>query len=267
MAKLSISRAWDETKALLARDGKLFTTVALALFVLPGVISDVVTPPAPAGELPEFGYWTVVTAIAIVIALIGQLAVIRLAIGSGQTVGEAITHGAWRSPAYIAAGLLWLMPFVILISFLLPRVLNQPQDQALPAATGFLVLMAVMLFIAIRMLMTSPVASAESAGPLDILRRSWRLTRGHWWKLFVFFLLFVIAAIVVLMAVGAVFGSLAELVLGDPEPLSLSALLASLVTQLLSAVVSVIFMAMLARIYVQLAGSVGAEVSVPTSGS
>ena len=38
MSKLSLSRAWEETMAVLARDGRLFAAVALALFVLPGLI-------------------------------------------------------------------------------------------------------------------------------------------------------------------------------------------------------------------------------------
>ena len=66
MTKLSISKAWDETRAVVARDGGLLTTIALALFVLPGVISDVATPAAPSGLLPEFGYWTILTAISLV---------------------------------------------------------------------------------------------------------------------------------------------------------------------------------------------------------
>ena len=41
MAKLSISQAWDETRLILARDGKLIAAVALALFVLPGIVLNV----------------------------------------------------------------------------------------------------------------------------------------------------------------------------------------------------------------------------------
>ena len=64
MAKLSISKAWDETRSIVARDRGLLFTVALALFVLPGVISDLVTPDAPASGFPPVGYWTAVTVVA-----------------------------------------------------------------------------------------------------------------------------------------------------------------------------------------------------------
>ena len=93
MAKLSISKAWDETRETLKRDGGLLVTIALALMVLPGIVRELVTPAAPAGQLPKVGYWVIVAVIALIIALAGQLAVIRLAIGSRLTVGEAIGHG------------------------------------------------------------------------------------------------------------------------------------------------------------------------------
>jgi hypothetical protein len=38
MSKLSLSHAWEETKAILARDGNLLGTVALALVVLPQAV-------------------------------------------------------------------------------------------------------------------------------------------------------------------------------------------------------------------------------------
>ena len=124
MTKLSISQAWDESRAVIARDGALLTTIALALFVLPGVISDIATPLAPPGELPKPGYWIVLTALALLVALVGQLAVIRLAIGSGLTVGEAIRHGARRVPAYLAATLAWVVPVLIAAVLLAARVVG-----------------------------------------------------------------------------------------------------------------------------------------------
>lgn len=266
MAKLSISRAWDETKQVIARDGNLLTTIALALFVLPGVVSDIVTPAAPPGQLPKMGYWTVLAIIALLIALVGQLAVIRLAIGSGLTVGEAIRHGARRAPAYLAATLMWVLPFVILFMVLAGTSGGKLQDMPPAAALGLILLCGIVLFFAIRMLLSSAVASAEPVGPVEILRRSWQLTHGHWLRLFGFFVAVVIAALVAIIAVSAVGGILAQLIFGGVGPLTVGALLVALLTQIVSALVSVILMVMLARIYVQLSGE-GAAVKVPTSGN
>ena len=38
MRALSLSQAWDDTKAIITRDGRLFASVALALVALPAVI-------------------------------------------------------------------------------------------------------------------------------------------------------------------------------------------------------------------------------------
>jgi hypothetical protein len=267
VATLSISKAWEDTRGIVARDGGLLITIGLALFVLPGVISELVTPDAPAGEFPPAGYWTIFTVAALLIALVGQLAVIRLGTGSRATVGEAIGDGARRTPAYLAASLLWLLPFVIIGALLLGIVARDPQDVSAPIAIALVLLVCAMLYFAIRMLMTSAVASAEAAGPLTIIRRSWELTRGHWLRLLGFFLVFLAAAVIVVVATGAIIGILVELVLGGNEPMSVGALLVALITQMISAAVSVLLMLMIARIYVQLAGAPSVEASVPTTGS
>jgi len=55
MTKLSLSRAWEESVAVLAHEGRLLLPVALALFVLPGLIVNVSMPPAEPGQFPPRG--------------------------------------------------------------------------------------------------------------------------------------------------------------------------------------------------------------------
>ena len=255
MAALSISRAWDETKAVLARDGRLFMTVALALFVLPGVVAELVTPKTPAGELPSPGAWTILSLAALLISLVGQLAVCRLALGPVISVGEAIRHGARRAPAYIGAALIWVLPFLIAFALLGVQAGTDPETISAGTALAMLLLLALFMVIAIRFLMASPIASAEHQSPIGILKRSWALTSGHWWKLFGFLILFLVALIILLTAVGAVVGTLVTVAFGEIEPLSVGALLLSLATQLIAASITVVLMIMLARIYAQLAAA------------
>lgn len=262
MAALSISRAWDETKAVLARDGRLYTTVALAMFVLPGVVAELVRPDVPAGELPAPGLWTIIALIALLISLVGQLAVCRLALGPEISVGEAIRYGVRRAPAYVVAALTWMLPFLIAFVLLGASAGPNPEDLSAGTALAMLSLLILFLAIAIRFLLASPIASAEHIGPVGILSRSWDLTRGHWWKLFGFLMLFLIALVILLTAVGAVMGTLTALIFGEIEPFSVGALLLSLATQLIAAGISVVLMVMLARIYAQLAGR-EAAISVP----
>ena len=272
MSALSISRAWDETKARVAADGKLFAVVAAALIALPTLVAGVVSPTSTNAE-PTLTSG-IILVIASIIAIIGQLAIIRLAIGPTVSVGEAIGHGARRMPVYFVAAILILIGlFILAIPFVVVLVaagveLDERAIVTSPLALllGFLYLL-VLCFFAIRMLMSSPVASEEAVGPIGILRRSWELTSGHWWRLFGFILLFMIAAVIVMMAISWAVGFVALILLGPVEPMSASALVIATVEAIVNAAVTVLLAVMLARIYLQLSGRDPAEVTVPKSGT
>jgi hypothetical protein len=265
MAKLSISQAWDEARAILARDGKLIAAVALALFVLPGIVLNVAVPRAPAGQI-----WhpspsaMIILAVVLLITLVGQLSVVRLALGPHITVGEAISHGARRLLPYVGAFLLWSVPLLAVGSVL--YTMSNPQSPSVAAAIGLLAVTGLGVFISVRLMLLSAVASAESGGPIAILQRTWALTRGNWWRLFGFVVMLLIAALAAIWAVGAVVGVLAKLAFGDLSPLSIGGLIVVIVGQLLSAAISVVLLVMVARLYAQRAGVGGAQASVPSSG-
>jgi hypothetical protein len=257
---LSISKAWDETKDIIARDGRLFAAVALALVALPGAIAGLVSPKGFAD--PAAPTWAhVVTVIATLVEVAGQLALIRLALGPSTTVSDAITHGLRRSPIYIVAAILitcgliiLAIPFaVILMSAGVPLDAEGIRQSPIAALLA-IVYFVIVTFFAIRLMVSSCVASAELAGPLAIIRRSWQLTGGHWWRLFGFIVTFLIGALVLIGAVGAAVGVLVGITLGKPDPMSASALVIALVTSALDAAITVLLAVMLARIYVQLSG-------------
>lgn len=265
MTKLSLSSAWEETTSVLARDGRLFFAVALALFVLPGLILNVTMPEAPAGQFPPAGPWIAVAVVTVLISFVGQLAVIRLAIGPHITVGEAIVHGLKRLAFYVGALLMWTLPIILIASILYAMIAEGVEHPSPGAAIALIAIAIVGIFLAVRLILASAVASAENLNPLQILRRSWDLTGGNWWRLFVFLLLVMIGVLALFASVGAVVGLLARVLFGDIGPLTLGGLLVAIVSQLLSAVVSVIFFVMIARIYAQLAGR--GEATVPKSGT
>jgi uncharacterized membrane protein YjgN (DUF898 family) len=93
------------------------------------------------------------------------------------------------------------------------------------------------------------------------------MTRGNWWRLFAFLLLFGIGALVLLIAVESVMSLIARMLLGGVDPLSLGGLVVAIVAQLVSAAIWTLFFVMVARIYVQLAHGAEAPASVPSSGT
>lgn len=271
MANLSISAAWDESKAILAREGKLLASVALALVGLPALVSGLVSPQSvPAGDRSLSGDLLVI--VTSLIALAGQLALIRLALGPSVTVGGAIAHGLKRLPIYLVSGILIMIallvaaiPFVLILA-----ALGVPLDETMkPSGTVALLAIlyvAVALFVGVRMIMAGPVASAEHVGPVAILKRSWALTDGNFWRLLGFLAAFFVGAMVVLLAIGAAVGVLIGVAAGRIEPMSGSALVVALVQALLNAIITTVFAVMLARLYVQATGGGEAQASVPRTG-
>lgn len=267
MPKLSLSQAWDETRAVLARDGRLFLAVALALFVLPGLVLNVSMPVAEPGKFPPAGSWMAVALVAGLISLVGQLAVLRLAMEPHVAVGEAIMHGAKRLLPYVAATLCWLAPILIVGTLLYGMTGTDQARPSIAASLALIALCGIFAFVAVRLMLSSPSAAAENIGPIAILQRSWQLSRGNWWRLFAFLLLFGIGALCLLLAVESVATLLVRTFAANAGPRSVGGLLISIVSQMVSALLSVVFFVLLARIYVQRSGAGAAQPSVPSSGT
>lgn len=265
MKRLSLSRAWDDSRQAVGRDGRLMAIVAMALIALPGTVQALVTPNAPAGQLPAPGLWIAVALFATLLGVVGQLAILRLVAVRGTSVGEAIQHGVRRLLTFLAAVLIWLLPLALLMVLLGESMGGGPPSA--PVAIGVIILFCAIVFALIRMLLLPAIISAEPVGPIAAIRRSWTLTSGSWWRLFAFLLLFLIAALCVLLAVELVIGSVVTAAFGANEPMSLTRLLIALATQAVTAVFLVFYLAMVGKMYAQLAAPTGAEVGVPNTGT
>lgn len=263
MAALSITTAWNETAAFVKRDAGALLTIAFALIALPSVAMQALGPgQMTPGQTPEPGLWLLFFPIVIVLSIAGSLAISALAMGRENVVGSAIAHGFRRVlPMLGATFLLGIAALVILIPLIMVAGVT-PETLAAPTqATAGRILLATVLFLVIflafwvRLMLMTPVAAAESVGPIAIIRRSWQLTAGHFWKLLGFTLLFLVAAMVVMMVITMLVGIIIALVAGPPEPGSVSQLLMLLVGGVLNAVFVVFFTTVVARIYLQLSGS------------
>ena len=259
---LSISRAWDQTREIFRRDGGLFVAVALALIVLPEVIVGIIAP--DSGTRPSSGV-QLLRLVAGLIALIGQLAIIRLALGPSTTVGDSIRHGARRFPSAFGAVVILLLALTlitVLIALIfgpllgvdLTRAANIPAEQRGVFGALILITLVAILAISVRFTLLSPVASAENIGPLAILKRSWELTRGHYWRLLGLIVLLLVAAFFLLMVASMIGGLLAKLVSPNIEPFSVGALIFTLFAGLAQGAFSVLASLMLARVYAQVSG-------------
>lgn len=263
VGKLSIGEAWSEAAAFLRKERRLLAPVVLGLLLLPALISTMVQPPTPAGTSPEAGPWMVVAFAMVVVMLLGQLAIIVLIDGWKGSVGDAIGRAARRLPTMLLATLAIMIPLILSFAILLAGVTlaaggggDPTMAKMGPAGALAALLFAIpALYFLVRLLPLAPVIATGSDGPLAAIKRSFALTRGRFWKLLGFLLLWLIAFLVAAAAVGAVFGSMVILALGRPDPWSVSLLIIALVGALVQALFVTVYTAMLARITAQLEGS------------
>jgi hypothetical protein len=253
MTKLSIGQAWSETVEVMRRERRLIVPIALAFAVVPATLFALAVPPARAGQMPEPGGWSLLYPLLLLAALVGQMAIMRLAIGPGASVAESIRHALRRSPAVIGAALIFGLPAAAIVVPLAMPVMANPTSP--PPVTSLLLLIAAiaMLCFWVRLMLMTAAGVAEEIGPLAIVKRSWALTRGHFWQLFGTALLFFFVAWIAIKAAEWVTGAVLIVALGKPEPWSVSALAIALVAAITQTIASVLFAVLLARIYVQVA--------------
>ncbi len=269
MASLSISQAWNETAAFIKRESGLILPIALLLLAVPSAALQIFmpTPPVP-GQTPEAGAWLLLLPVVMIASIVGTVAISYLALRPGTSVGEGLHVGLRRFlPVFLASLLIGLAALIVLtpIGILImgsAMTSGNPTAAAGGAITLFaLIFLIVGIVVWTRLMLMTPVAAAEGVGPIALIRRSWALTRGHFWKLLGLVLLMVVVAIVVIGAISAIVGIFIIMLAGPPEPGSTSLILTTIVSSVVSAVFSAIFVILLARIYIQLSGSAPTPVS------
>lgn len=268
MPKVSISQAWDESRAILGRDGKLIAPVALALIALPDLVLAVVGSPIANGASAVS---RIVYIAAILLGIVAQVAINRLAIGPSTTVSDAITIGLVRLvPIFLVMAVAIISVAIVteVVSLGLGAagiaLVKAPQQ---PTPALILVLMVLMMAVLAVTQLIFPVAAVETGNPVRLVSRSWNLARGNYWRLLGFVVTAVTGTALILMAVQLGFGTIVVLLAGRPDPGSISALLLGLISGLLQAGLTVVIGVTLARIYVQLSSHGAVHPSVPSSGT
>ena len=109
-----------------------------------------------------------------------------------------------------------------------------------------------LIFLSVRFLPLAAVVVEENSGVIQSMRRSFALTRGHFFRLLAFLVVTGIVIIVASRAVIVVVGSVAQLLLGKAEPWSLSLLVTAFAAGAMQMVLTAIYTSMIARLSAQL---------------
>lgn len=253
--------AWKDATSAVSTNRDVLLALAGVFFVLPSFAFAVFypQPEPPAGAAAEQLFelmgafyrqaWPVLLAIAAV-QMIGTLAMLALFTDrSRPTVGQALAQGVNGLLPVIAAQLLLGMGMGLVA--LIPLAAAGATGVAAAVALVIMLVAAVMLWVYIRSSLVSPAVMVDGIrNPVAALRRSFELTKGNAGRIAVFFLLLVIAFIIVVGVVSALFGLVAEMVVGGETATTLTALVSSAG----EAVMAVYFVAVVAAVHRQLAG-------------
>ncbi len=152
----------------------------------------------------------------------------------GDKVGLAQTWRQVRGRLLALIGVTLLTAILVLLAAL-PALLLVGVGAAVGgfgggaiAVVGFVAMLALLIWVGVRLMLSPAPVVLERAGPIDGIRRSWALTRGsQWWRIFGIYLL---AAIVTQISAAAVSAPLQFLILAvvdtaSPDPAILTTML------------------------------------------
>jgi len=193
----SYSAVWDETVLMLKANRALLLPVAAAFLFLPSALGTYVAPPPidPESSQPMLDYYrdNALTLLLVqLVGFVGNLVILVLLLdGRRPTVGAAI--GA---------------AFGMLLFYLLVTLLSGAMIFG-----GLMLLIVPGLYLIGRLAATGSVLVAEGRrNPIDIIRRSFEITKGRGWAVLGLMLLVGVAYYILMLAVTFVFGSMLLLI-------------------------------------------------------
>jgi hypothetical protein len=115
-------------------------------------------------------------------------------LGEEGDAGQSLRFGARRVPAMVGASLvLALLAFAVLFVFAILAAAAQPL---------ILLSIPVFVFLFVKWSLVWPALVAERAGPLQAIRRSWKLTDKLWWRSFAILLVLTLITLVLYIALS-----------------------------------------------------------------
>jgi hypothetical protein len=254
---ISMSAIWDESAALIRRESHLMVPLALATVGIGSVLSGLAQPETPAAGVGAIGVIGFV--VGNILGLIGNLAMIALALMPGMSVGESLRLAVARMPKmlgiaglFVIALIVLMIPIVIILKMSGAPISANMTAEELPAMAILLLLIvgAVLLYVSARLLTLSAVLVDRNPPVIETIKSSFASTNEIAAKIVSVMLLFIVVTQVVSSAAesisGILFGMLGK-ALGAPMlGNGLTLLVTGMVSALLS-IVSTVFGAMLYR--------------------
>jgi hypothetical protein len=265
--KFSMSEAWRDATAMLTANREVLLIVAGIFFFIPGVMMGLamgdiqalmMADPEKAQDvvLSFYADWGWLLALVTIATIVGYLTLLALLRDHNRpTVGEALKIGLVGLLPAIGAYIVLVLGLGLFVGVL--AVAAGAAGNAAIGALVFIVIAVAVIYVMVKVSLSGPVIAVEKIyNPFRILKRSWELTKGNSFRLFLFYLLLLIAYIVIAAVISGVIAALL-LALGTSVATTINAV----VSAVISAVVYLVFVAVLAAVHRQLSGPSAAAVS------
>ncbi|MET9804057.1 glycerophosphoryl diester phosphodiesterase membrane domain-containing protein [Streptomyces sp. NPDC006368] len=152
----------------------------------------------------------------VITAALLTVVISRSVLGRPVTLGDAWREAKPRLPQLLGLTLLLpLMSSAIMFVGLLPGLLIGSEIGVLLAVLGGLAALLVIVWLMIRFALSSPALMLERQGVIPSLRRSAKLVRGAWWRIFGITALTLLLTMLVTMIIAIPFGIIALAVDGE----------------------------------------------------
>lgn len=218
---LSIDEAYQWAQRFVAREWRLLLPVVFAFMALPGLVFAL--PPFQeagarfataiqahdlVGAAAILRWMVPIALVVFLIGAFGGLAVTALGLLPAISVGEALGLAARRFPVLIASLVLVLFGEVAL-TIVLTILLGVARVTAVGVQSAiWLVLVGLGIFLGVRLLLLGPMVIRRRIGPVSALRETWLMTQGLFWRIFAAAAVYLVGAMVVMLALSTVVGSL-----------------------------------------------------------
>ncbi|MDB5701812.1 MAG: hypothetical protein JWL66_2011 [Sphingomonadales bacterium] len=253
---ISMNIVWEDTVKFLRREAGLVIPLALATSLVGDVVNTLV-PVNVAGVQPN-PLLSLLTFLAVLWTIVGQLAIMALVLRPGSSVGEALVLGIRRLPILIGAALL---VGVVATLILIPAVIafmqsgvdpNNPASfSQLPGWVSlyFLVFGCVAIWLSLRLSTLNPLIVDKRPGVIASLKSAFAMTRGVIARLVLAALVYFTLTILLTKVVQFVLGSIFELLGRAIDSPFVATVLTALATGTVSAALSMIAAVFLGMLY------------------
>ncbi len=265
--KFDMSAAWRDATAMIGANREVLLIVAGIFFFVPSLILTfaigdlqelAVAEPEDIQQamLALYADWGWLFGLVSLATMIGYLALLALLRDHNRpTVGEAIKIGLVGLLPAIGAYIVLVLGLGLVVGAV--AVLAGVTGNAAIGALAALIIVVVVVYVSVKVSLSGPVIAIEKVyNPFKILGRSWQLTKGNSFRLFLFYLLLVIVYLVISLVIGMIVAVLI-FALGESAGMMVNAILSGIV----GAIAYTVFVAVLAAVHRQLSGPSAAAVS------